>query len=335
VPASHADGRPAGGLSFAARGRLPRVRSGRTLLTTLALVALAAAALALPAASASAATKCPATFDVLHDDHIGSMSLPAGPYTVSVTGLSCASASTLFTQFLADYDGILPFPWVANAAKRSFTRGSGPASFSVKPGKYPPKPPSPPTPTKPVACPSTFSVLHDDRIGSLPFPKGAYKLRLLGSGFTCQRISQWFAQFLDDYEGDLARPWTISAPSGSSVGGIFTVPAETVFSALRSGSSTGGGGHTPSGGTTCPGTFSVLHNDHVGSLYLPKGPYVVSLTQGDTLTCAQASQQFTRFLNAASMPAPWVLDAASGTFTRGIGSSVGFRIKPARVGVVR
>jgi hypothetical protein len=314
---------------------VPRVRSGRTLPTLLALAILTVAAFALPAASASAATQCPATFQVLNDDHIGSMSLPAGPYTVSVNGLSCGSASKLFAQFLQDYDGILPFPWVANASKRSFTRGNGPASFSVKPGRFPPAPPSPPTPARPFACPGTFSVLHNDQIGALPFPQGAYKLRLLGSGFTCQRISQWFAQFLDDFEGDLARPWTIGSPPGTSVGGVFSVPAETVFSALRSGSNTGGGGHTPSGGTACPGTFSVLHNDHVGSLYLPKGPYVVSLLQGDTLTCAQASQQFTRFLNAASMPSPWVLDAATGTFTRGLDSSTGFRIKPARVGSVR
>jgi hypothetical protein len=324
-----------GGSALAAACRLPPVRSGRSLPTLLALAVLAAAALALPAAPASAATRCPATFDVLHDDHVGAMSLPAGQYTVTVTGLGCAGASKLFAQFLQDYDGILPFPWVANAARRSFTRGAGPTSFSVRRGAYPPAPPSPPTPASAVACPGTFSVLHDDRIGALPFPKGAYKLRLLGTGFTCQRIAQWFAQFLDDFEGDLPRPWTMSAPPGASVGGVFAVPAETVFSALRSGSSTGGGGHTPSGATTCPGTFSVLHDDHVGSLYLPKGPYVVSLLQGDTLTCAQASQQFTRFLDAASMPAPWVLDAATGTFTRGLDASTGFRIKPARAGAVR
>ena len=306
------------------------MRSRRTLPTFLALAALTVVAFTLPAASASAATKCPSTFQVLNNDHIGSMSLPAGPYTVTVSGLSCGSASTLFTQFLSDYDGILPFPWVANAAARSFRRAGSSASFSVKPGKYPPTPPS-----GTVTCNGTFAVLHDDHIGSVPFPKGAYKLRVYNKAFTCQRVSQWFAQFLDDYQGDLARPWTIGPPPSGGTGATFFVPAGRVFTALRSSSNTGGGGHTPSGGTTCPGTFNVLHDDHIGSLYLPKGPYVVSLIQGDTLTCAQASQQFTRFLNAASMPSPWVLDAATGTFTRGSGSSSGFRIKPARVGVVR
>lgn len=307
------------------------MRSGRTLPTILALAVLALAALAIPAASASAATRCPATFQVLHDDHIGTMSLPAGPYAVTVNGgLSCASASTLFEQFLSDYDGVLPFPWVANASKRSFTRAGTSVSFSVKPGKYPPTPPS-----GNVTCPGTFSVLHNDRIGSLPFPKGAYQLTVYNSAFTCQRVAQWFAQFLDDIQGDLARPWTIAAPPSGSTGGQFFVPAGRIFTALRTGSGTGGGGHTPSGGTTCPGTFSVLHNDHIGSLYVPKGPYAISLLQGDTLTCQQASQQFTRFLDAAAMPKPWVADAATGTFSRGSGSSTGFRIKPARSVVVR
>jgi hypothetical protein len=300
---------------------------------------LAATALALPVSPAAAATTCPATFQVLHDDHIGTMSLPAGQYAVSVTSLSCGSASKLFAQFLDDYDGLLPFPWTANASKRSFTRGSGPASFSVRLGKYPPTPPAPPTPSRPTSCPGTFSVLGNDRIGALSFPKGAYQLKLLGPKLSCQRASQWFAQFLDDYEGDLPSPWTIGAPGGRdqfSVGGLFNdLPGGTGFSALRTSSSTGGGGHTPSGGTTCPGTFSVLHNDHIGSLYLPKGPYYVALLQGDTLTCAQASQQLTRFLAAASLPSPWSVDAATGIFTRGLSSSTGFRIKPASVRVVR
>ncbi|HEX5145814.1 MAG TPA: hypothetical protein VFV85_02230 [Conexibacter sp.] len=306
------------------------MRSGRTFPTFLAVVALCAVALALPASPASAATRCPATFQVLHNDHVGTMSLPAGPYTVSVSGLSCASASSLFSEFLSDYDGVLPFPWVGNAATRSFRRAGSSVSFSVKAGKYPPTPPS-----GNVTCPGSFSVLHNDSIGSRPFPKGAYQLRVYNKAFTCQRVSQWFAQFLDDYQGDLARPWTIGAPPAGKVGGTFFVPAGRIFTALRTTTNTGGGGHTPSGGTTCGGSFSVLHNDHIGSLYLPKGPYTISLLQGDNITCAQASKQLTRFLSAATMPSPWVLDAASATFTRGIGSTVGFRIKPARVGVVR
>jgi hypothetical protein len=304
----------------------------------LATVLLAVAALALTAGPAAAATTCPSTFHVLHDDHVGAMSLPAGHYTVSVSGLSCGSASKLLARFLGDYDGTLPFPWVANVASRSFTRGSGPAAFAVRRGGYPPAPPRPPTPGRPRLCPGAFSVLGADRIGALAFPKGAYQLRLLGPRLSCQRAAQWFAQFLDDYDGNLPRPWTIGALGGRDqfgVGAVFNdLPGDTGFSALRAGARTGGGGHTPSGGTSC-GTFSVLHDDHIGSLYLPKGPYRVSLLQGDRLTCGQATRLLARFLAAATLPAPWNLDAATGIFTRGLDAANGFRIKPASVRVVR
>lgn len=318
-----------------ARGSLPWVRRSVPRLPVIATVAFVLVALTVPTASAAAATRCPATFHVLHNDHIGSMSLPAGQYTVTVNRMTCAGASRLFSRFLEDYDGTLPFPWSANPRTRTFTRGSGPTSFSVRRGATPPAPPGPPTPSNPTRCPGTFSVLSNTSIGPLAFPRGSYQLRLLGPRLSCQRASQWFAQFLDDFEGDLPAPWTLGAPPGSSVGAVFNdLPAGTGFSALRVGSRTGGGGHTPSGGTRCPGTFRVLHNDHIGSLYLPRGLYVVSLLQGDTLSCAQASTQFTRFLDATRVPRPWVIDAASGTFTRGIGSTTGFRIKPAR-GAIR
>lgn len=297
---------------------------------------LALVALALPATSASAATRCPAPFHVLHDDHIGAMSLPAGWYTVTVNRISCAQASRLFAQFLQDYDGHLAFPWWANARTRTFTRGNGPVRFSVRRGRYTPAPPAPPTPANPTTCPGTFSVLHNDRIGPLRFPRGAYQLRLLGPGVGCQRASQLFAQFLDDFEGDLPAPWMLGAPPGNSVGGTFNDFRDgTAFSALRVGRGTGGGGNTPQGGTRCPGTFQVLNNDNIGSLYLPRGPYIVSLLQGDTITCAQASRFFTRFLNATRVPRGWVLDAETATFTRRSNGSVGFRVKPARRGAVR
>jgi hypothetical protein len=313
------------------------VRRRRTLLPGLLATALSAIALSLPAAPAAAATRCPATFHVLHSDHVGAMSLPAGMYTISVGGgLGCTSASTLLTGFLQDYDGILAFPWKGDAAARSFTRGSGPAGFSLRRGSYPPTPPTPPTPSKPVTCPGSFSVLHDDSIGPLAFPKGAYQLKLLGPKLGCQGAAQWFAQFLDDPNGRLPSPWTIADPPGTTAGEIFANgPGRASFSALRTNSSTSGGGHAPDGEVQCPGTFQVLHNDHVGSLYLPKGPYEVAVLSGASLSCAQASQQLARFLAAIVMPAPWVLDAATATFTRGIGSSTGFRIKPARVGVIR
>src|SRR5215208_3145065 len=93
----------------------------------LATVVLSALTLALPGAAQSAPLRCPGTFQVLHDDHIGKLSLPAGPYVIDVidsSSLSCAHASDLFRQFLEDFDGKLPRPWVTNVSTRTFTRGS-------------------------------------------------------------------------------------------------------------------------------------------------------------------------------------------------------------------
>ena len=84
---------------------------------SLILVAAATALLAATAPSAQAQTafaQCP-TFRVLHNDQIGTALFPKGVYSVSATGVSCASASRLLAQFLQDYDGILPKPWRLNA----------------------------------------------------------------------------------------------------------------------------------------------------------------------------------------------------------------------------
>jgi hypothetical protein len=56
------------------------------------------------------------------------------------------------------------------------------------------------------------------------------------------------------------------------------------------------------GGTTtgCAGIgFTVLHNDHAGVAFLPKGPYTVS---SRTMACDVASEKFTAFLAAAGKP---------------------------------
>lgn len=296
--------------------------------TALTIAVLGLAAAALSAAPASAATRCPATFQVLHDDHIGAMSLPAGAYTVTVNGVSCSAASTLFSQFLDDYDGHLPSPWVANASKRSFTRAGSSTGFSVKLTAYPPAPPSPPTPGSPTVCPATFSVLHNDGIGSVSFPKGAYRTTLLSRGISCQQASTLFSNFLDDADGNLPDGWRVTALSGSARGGVFRNSAGTSFQQQLTTASTGGGGSSTSGSVAC-GPFRVLHNDHIGSLYLPKGTYDVFTLSADALSCSQATRQFTSFLNAAKVPSPWVIDAATGTFTRGAGSGTGFRVKPA------
>ncbi|MGZ5338982.1 MAG: hypothetical protein ACXWEE_05215, partial [Thermoleophilaceae bacterium] len=55
------------------------------LRRTLVGLAVAAATLLALAPSADAAeANCPGTFDVLHNDRIGGMQLPKGPYVVTV-----------------------------------------------------------------------------------------------------------------------------------------------------------------------------------------------------------------------------------------------------------
>lgn len=281
--------------------------------------ALGLAAVVLPSGAAGATSTCPATFQVLHNDKIGAMSLPAGAYTVRVTNLSCSSASTLFARFLDDYDGDLPRPWTGNASAKSFSNGSG-SSFSVKLARSV-TPSGPPTPANPVTCAGTFSVLANDRIGSVSLPKGQYTLKLMSSGLSCSAASSFFAQFLDS-PGGVPAPWTISGSTGKAtfkdnMGGF-------AFSATKTGSSTGGGGRSS---TSC-GTFTVEHNDHIGSLYLPKGKYEVVLPAGSTMTCSAATKQFTAFLDAEALPRPWVLDAQTGSFAKGAGSNTTFGVDP-------
>ncbi|MBB4665065.1 hypothetical protein [Conexibacter arvalis] len=284
--------------------------------------ALAAGLIALlaPGAANAATRTCPATFQVLHNDKIGAMNLPAGAYTVRVTNLSCASASRLFASFLQDYDGHLPSPWRANSAARSFTNGR--ASFSVRPARRV-TPPGPPTPSNPTTCPGTFSVLHNDRIGSVALPRGRYTIRLLRSGLSCSGASTLFAQFLDSPSG-VPAPWTITGSSGNAtfnnnMGGF-------AFSVSRTGGSTNGGGRSA---TFCT-VFTVEHDDNIGSLYLPRGRYEIVLPPSSTMSCAAAQRQFTAFLDAAALPRPWVLDAQRGSFSRGPGSSTTFAVDPLK-----
>jgi hypothetical protein len=295
---------------------------------------LAAVALALPAsASAQTATPalCPSTFAVLHDDQIGSMSLPAGAYAITVldpTRLSCAQASDLFRQFLEDWDGRLPRPWVANAATRTFTRGSGGSvGFSVAPtgghsgggggGHHP----------HGALCPGTFQVLHNDVIGSFEIPQGSYSITLLSVGrITCARAARLFARFLQDFDGVLPNPWLLDPETGSFI------RARNVGFRIKElagpPNPNGGGSGTHPTGNRCPGTFRVLNNDRIGRLRLPRGRYRITLV-GRGVTCSQASSRFTDFLQAFDgvLPRPWRLDVPTATFTRGAGGP-GFRVKP-------
>jgi hypothetical protein len=177
----------------------------------------------------------------------------------------------------------------------------------------------------PATCPSTFAVLHDDRIGQLQLPAGNYTLTVLDSAtLTCAHATDLFRQFLEDFDGRLPRPWTLNVTTATFTGGSqgFSVAQ----AAVPSGG--GGGGHHPSG-TSCPAYFHVLHDDVIGALELPEGEYRLTLLAVGRFTCARASARFADFLADfdGRLPGRWVLDPQTATFSRG--AHVGFRVKLA------
>jgi hypothetical protein len=304
----------------------------RERIRLLLLLAVVAVTLALPAGASaqSGSAVCPATFEVLHDDTVGALYLPKGAYTVTLLNasrLSCAKASDLFRQFLEDWDGKLPRPWVVDAQSATFRRGSSGVGFSVAPasnnngggggGHHPTG----------SACPGTFRVLNDDYIGTFEIPKGNYRITLLSVGrISCSQASAYFKSFLTDYDGILPSPWFIDTETGSFLRGSRNVGfriKEWVGPVHPSG---GGGGTHPK---RCPGTFRVLHNDSIGKLKLAKGQYWITLVKTG-LSCSRASSLFSSFLSdfEGDLPRPWVVSTRTATFTRGAGGS-GFRVKPA------
>lgn len=201
----------------------------KRLLVSLGLALLAAlAALALTATAPASGAGCP-SFRVLHNDRIGSASLPAGNYTITVeAGLSCQAASQLFTRFLEDYDGVLPKPWrvvAEGSGKVSFTRGGQPG-FSVarsgggegggnnELGQL---------------CSGAYTVNAGSQVGPLFFPKGQYLLYIPPkSAISCRRASVLFTRFLAAPGGTLPFPWRLKNQTAT-----FYKPAHPLRSAFR------------------------------------------------------------------------------------------------------
>jgi hypothetical protein len=179
-----------------------------------------------------------------------------------------------------------------------------------------------------AVCPATFQVLHDDTVGALYLPRGAYTVTLLNSSrLSCAQASDLFRQFLEDWDGRLLRPWVVNAQSATfrrgSTGtvGFRVTPAQNP-------SGGGGGGHHPHG-TACPGTFRVLNDDYIGTFDIPEGNYRITLLSVGRITCSQASSYLSSFLQDYDgiLPSPWFLDTETASFMRG-SRNVGFRIKP-------
>lgn len=189
------------------------VTSTLILTAALALATLFALLAGAPRAEAAAKERCGATFRVLHNDRIGDLKLPAGPYTITLINpdrITCAKASKLFARFLQDFDGNLPGRWTLNVKKARFKKGN--RGFQVAPasgqnghgGQHPGD-----LSTK---CP-TFRVLHNDVVNGVRFPAGTYAMTAFGT-MSCGDASKTFARFLQNNQSSLPRGWRLNARTG-------------------------------------------------------------------------------------------------------------------------
>jgi hypothetical protein len=182
-----------------------------------------------------------------------------------------------------------------------------------------------------ATCPS-FKVLHDDRIGPASLPAGNYSVTT-DTGLSCQAASQLFARFLQDWDGNLPKPWRVAAEgSGKASFSRGSLPGFSV--ARTSGGSGGGsgGGTSPELGRLCSGTFTVNASSQVGPLLFPKGQYLVYIPAGSGITCRRGSVLFTKFLAApeGELPSPWRVTVQTATFFKPQNPArSAFRIEPA------
>jgi hypothetical protein len=285
------------------------------------------------AAGTGTSTDCP-LFTVLHDDKIGTLSLPAGVYSVTIatkSTLTCAAASDLFAQFLEDFDGKLSGGWVVGASASSFSRTSPQQSFSVKRvGASAPSGAATVQPALSSVCPAVFQLAHDDHIGALAIPAGKYIIDLVAADrMTCDTAASSLASFLQDYDGTLPRPWFVDSETGTFLRGtvndgfeleplVGPAPSNTTLK-------------LPGDGTPCSGTFTVQHDDRIGKLVVNQGPYLFVPLATSPLTCDQTVTLIRQFLAAPNnaLPSPWVVSTKTGTFRKGKGSKTAFRLKPA------
>lgn len=175
-----------------------------------------------------------------------------------------------------------------------------------------------------TTCPGTYQLLVNDTIGTLKLTAGAYYITVLNpANLSCVKATQDLGEFLQDFDGKLRKPWIYDTSSSTFVRGKGSPIG---FFVSRVGPVSGGNNNV------CPGTFQVLHDDHIGKLKLKSGPYRITVINLSALSCAKASQNFAEFLQDydGKLRRPWIIASlSSATFTRGSGSDIGFRVKPA------
>ncbi|MGA7396077.1 MAG: hypothetical protein WBW62_01375 [Solirubrobacterales bacterium] len=280
-----------------------------------------------PRTAQAAEVSCP-TFRVLHNDRIGALNLPKGNYNVTILDgdkLSCAASSKLFAEFLQDYNGVLRKPWVVNVSAKSFTRGKGSkVGFRVS------KTSGGSTGgggSTPASCPGYFRVLHNDSIGSFQVPAGQYRITLIDSSkFTCAKAVKRFREFLLDFDGKLPGAWRLSKASAT----FYKPKNPSVGFNINKAYGPSPNPNNNKKAVRCPGTFRVLHNDRIGALSLPAGPYYINVGKNRGLSCNAASDYFRDFLNRTDgkLPSPWRLNVGKARFTMGAGGPY-FRVQKA------
>ncbi|HVW47238.1 MAG TPA: hypothetical protein VHA76_09310 [Solirubrobacterales bacterium] len=162
------------------------------------------------------------------------------------------------------------------------------------------------------ACPG-FRVLHNDRIGAAVFPAGTYTVNLEDMSLNCKSSAELFARFLEDWDGNLPKPWTVAGEGSGKAS--FNRGALGGFSVELTAKGKEGSGTNPDLGTLCPGTFTVNSTTTIETLRFTKGAFLIYLPQGSGITCNRASVLFTRFLGAGrTLASPWKLANQTATF---------------------
>ena len=91
-----------------------------------------------------------------------------------------------------------------------------------------------------TACPGTFQVLHNDTVGALRLTAGAYQITVANPArLSCAKAAQDLAEFLQDYDGKLRRPWSVNARAVAFQRGS---DGQVSFSLARVGPTPAGGG---------------------------------------------------------------------------------------------
>ena len=187
-----------------------------------ALSAVPASAAPVPAAAGT----CPATFRVLHDDHIGQLAIPKGAYTITTQGIDLRARRQPARGVPAGLRRPPPGTWAVDPAAAAFVRGATGAGFTLAPARGPPTPAGR---RRDLArgrqCPGTFQVDHDDRIGTLRLPAGPYRMTIAASGRPgCRAGARLLARFLDRPDGRLPGAWTVDARTGTFAKGDRRIP---------------------------------------------------------------------------------------------------------------